>query len=155
MVNVWIQALKEYNKGNGAWCLPRKGTKEYEKVRQIMDALKGVKTNKKQKEETNNKTPSKGRMEYLKKAKRQGLINELDDLLTSARYHFMSKQSLYKALKQILSIIDIYGDAGPTEGALKTEYNNAFNKINEQISKIKGERNKQKGKEIINSILQV
>ena len=91
-----------------------------------MDALKGVKTNKKQKEETNNKTPSKGRMEYLKKAKRQGLINELDDLLTSARYHFMSKQSLYKALKQILSIIDIYGDAGPTEGALKTEYNNAF-----------------------------
>lgn len=32
----WISALKEYNKGHGSWCIPRKGTAEYNKVRELM-----------------------------------------------------------------------------------------------------------------------
>ncbi len=34
----WLEALKIYNRGhNGAWCIPKKGTQEYEKVKNIMN----------------------------------------------------------------------------------------------------------------------
>lgn len=36
---VWIRALKEYNK-DGTWCVPKKGTKEHEDVKRIMDRLR-------------------------------------------------------------------------------------------------------------------
>jgi hypothetical protein len=32
----WVDALKIYNQGKGGWCIPRKGTKEYDEVRKIM-----------------------------------------------------------------------------------------------------------------------
>jgi hypothetical protein len=38
--SVWIQALKEYNKDSGSWCLPKKGSAEYEKVKAISDRIK-------------------------------------------------------------------------------------------------------------------
>ena len=38
----WVDALKLYNQGKGGWCIPRKGTKEYDEVRKIM----GVKAEK-------------------------------------------------------------------------------------------------------------
>jgi len=38
--NPWIEALKEWNKGKGTWCLPRKGTDEYEDVIDIMSRNK-------------------------------------------------------------------------------------------------------------------
>jgi hypothetical protein len=34
--NTWIQALKIWNKNNGAWCIPKKGSSDYEQVRRIM-----------------------------------------------------------------------------------------------------------------------
>jgi hypothetical protein len=37
--SVWIQALREWNKG-GIWCIPRKGTKDMEEVRAIMDKIR-------------------------------------------------------------------------------------------------------------------
>lgn len=38
--NKWIVALKQYNtEKGGSWCVPRKGTEEYDKVRAIMDEL--------------------------------------------------------------------------------------------------------------------
>jgi hypothetical protein len=38
MPNAWITALKKFNEGKGAWCLPKKGTKEYDEVRALMVA---------------------------------------------------------------------------------------------------------------------
>jgi len=38
MPNAWITALKKFNKGKGTWCLPKKGTKEYDEVRALMVA---------------------------------------------------------------------------------------------------------------------
>ena len=38
----WVDALKLYNQGKGGWCIPRKGTKEYDEVRKLM----GVKAEK-------------------------------------------------------------------------------------------------------------
>jgi len=36
----WIEALKTYNSRQPAWCIPRKGTDEYNKVRKIMSGEK-------------------------------------------------------------------------------------------------------------------
>ena len=35
----FVEALKIWNKGNDTYCIPKKGTKEYEKVMEIMDNL--------------------------------------------------------------------------------------------------------------------
>ena len=32
--------LKEFNKGNSSWCIPKKDTKDYEKVMKIIRGLK-------------------------------------------------------------------------------------------------------------------
>ena len=39
MGNKWIEALKLYNKDNKNWCVVKKGTKEYEKVKKMMDNM--------------------------------------------------------------------------------------------------------------------
>lgn len=36
MPNAWIEALKKWNEGKGMWCLPKKGTKDYDEVRALM-----------------------------------------------------------------------------------------------------------------------
>lgn len=44
MPNKWIIALKQYNaEKGGSWCVPRKGTKEYDIVRALMDGRPAVK----------------------------------------------------------------------------------------------------------------
>ena len=40
MPNAWIEALKEYNKGSNSWCVVKKGTPEYDKVKKIMENKK-------------------------------------------------------------------------------------------------------------------
>lgn len=36
----WLAALKEWNtRKGGCWCIPRKGTAEYEQVKEIMDDM--------------------------------------------------------------------------------------------------------------------
>eukprot|EP00666_Eupelagonemidae_sp_cell4sb_P016694 gene16694-13724_t len=39
MPNTWMEALKEYNKGK-AWCVYRRGSKEYDEVKKIQDRIK-------------------------------------------------------------------------------------------------------------------
>ena len=39
MVSTWMEALKIYNKGK-AWCVYKKGSKEYDEVRKIQDKIK-------------------------------------------------------------------------------------------------------------------
>jgi len=36
----WIEALKKFNSGKGEWCVPRKGTREYDEVMSIMNSGK-------------------------------------------------------------------------------------------------------------------
>ena len=37
MPNKWVSALKEMNKGSNNWCVPKKGTAEYQQVMNIMN----------------------------------------------------------------------------------------------------------------------
>lgn len=37
---VYIDALKEFNKSNEKWIVPKKGTNDYKKVIEIMNKLK-------------------------------------------------------------------------------------------------------------------
>lgn len=39
----WIEALRRYNLGGTSWCIPRKGTEEYEKVMKIRKGAEDVK----------------------------------------------------------------------------------------------------------------
>ena len=41
MTMTWMEALKQYNKGRGTWCIPRKGSAENARVR---DMMRGVVT---------------------------------------------------------------------------------------------------------------
>ena len=36
----WVEALKKFNSGKGEWCVPRKGTREYDEVMSIMNSGK-------------------------------------------------------------------------------------------------------------------
>lgn len=49
MPSLWIDALKQFNTGGKAWCIPRKDTEDYDKVRALMGgkAIKDAKTEKK------------------------------------------------------------------------------------------------------------
>jgi len=41
MANAWVQALKEYNKNNkNGFCIVKKGTKDYDEVKKLMDKIK-------------------------------------------------------------------------------------------------------------------
>lgn len=37
MPNKWINALKEFNGNKSEWCIPKKGGKEYEEIKKIMN----------------------------------------------------------------------------------------------------------------------
>lgn len=65
MVNKWIEALKIYNRNKGMWCLPKKGTKEYKKVMDIMNNM--VKQEKKPKTKQKNKSKNKSKIEQSEK----------------------------------------------------------------------------------------
>ena len=38
--NLWLQALKIFNRDNEKWVIPKRGTKEYENVHSIKRSLK-------------------------------------------------------------------------------------------------------------------
>ena len=38
--NKWILALKKWNSGKDKYCIPKKGTPQYDEVRKIMDEMK-------------------------------------------------------------------------------------------------------------------
>jgi len=52
MVNTWITGLKQYNSGKDKWCIPRKGSDDYNK---IMGGIKQPKTKQATKEQPKTK----------------------------------------------------------------------------------------------------
>lgn len=88
MVNVWITALKKWNTSKGGpWCVPRKGTKEYDEVRKIMDGVKPKKVVKSKpvvKKEVVKKVVKKVVKPVVKPKKkdREGEIEEVEEKLS-------------------------------------------------------------------------
>ena len=70
MVNYWILALKEYNKGHNKWCVAKKGTPENAEVRKIMDKLK------KEANETPKKIEKNDRNDQVKKGNKIPIVKE-------------------------------------------------------------------------------
>jgi hypothetical protein len=70
MVNSWITALKQWNskQPSGNWCVPKKGTKDYEEVRKFMG---GSSSEPSKVEDKNQKKPAKSKMK-----KPEGAIKE-------------------------------------------------------------------------------
>ena len=69
MPSLWIDALKQFNHEKGAWCIPRKGSEDYDKVRALMGgkAVKDAKTVKKAETPKKAESPAK-KAETPKKA---------------------------------------------------------------------------------------
>jgi hypothetical protein len=53
-MNYWIEALKEFNKGKGSFCIVKRDTDEYKEVKQLMEEMK--KNNNKVNNKANDKT---------------------------------------------------------------------------------------------------
>lgn len=64
IMSAWVTALKEYNEGKDHWCVPRKGTKEYNEVKQLSLAYSG-------------KGPIPDLADSKKKVKRQAVKKEI------------------------------------------------------------------------------
>jgi len=43
MPSLWIAALRQFNTDKGAWCIPRKGSEDYDKVKVLMGHMKDAK----------------------------------------------------------------------------------------------------------------
>jgi len=39
----YIDALKKYNEGKDKWCMPRKGSEDYLKIRKMMKTISKIK----------------------------------------------------------------------------------------------------------------
>ena len=63
MVNTWITALKQYNVGKDKWCIPKKGSDDYNKI------MGGVKSNKKEDKQQKTKQPTQKEIEENRKIK--------------------------------------------------------------------------------------
>jgi hypothetical protein len=66
MPSVWIEALKQFNMDGTSWCVPRKNTEDYHKVR-VMEGLRGGK-DAKQKAKTHMKHYEQAMKEKAKNA---------------------------------------------------------------------------------------
>lgn len=68
MTNSWIDALKKWNAGKDMWCLPKKGTKDYDEVKALMSpkAEKTPKAKKEPEEDKEGKAESDRNYEKLK-----------------------------------------------------------------------------------------
>mgnify|MGYP001547179359 CR=1 FL=1 len=63
MTNSWLIALKEYNKNKDKWCIPKKGSKEYNEVIKNMNKIG--------KKETKEKKPKEKKQTKEKKLKEE------------------------------------------------------------------------------------
>jgi hypothetical protein len=73
MPSLWITALQQYNGTKGPWCIPRKGTKEYDEVKSIMEG-------KKPKAEVKEKETPKKKFVFKKADKERPIIDAVNEL---------------------------------------------------------------------------
>ena len=100
MVNLWIKALKEFNQNKGMWCMPKKGTSDYLKVKKIMDRMKNTDT----KTITKKTTPKK---EKPKKEKPKKTTPKKTTPKKTTPKKATSSVSLYKQIEQIIKKTDL------------------------------------------------
>lgn len=112
MPNKWVEALKVFNKGKTAWCIPKKGGKEYEDIQKIMNGEKTI-TQKAKPKEPKSKEPKTKEPKQLKvQLTMEKQIKKLNDTLAN----FFEINSLYS--------YDELSKAINTNKELKKIYNN-------------------------------
>jgi len=142
MVNKWIEALKQFNRGKGMWCMPKKGSKEYIEVKKIMDNMKDItpkmkttkKTvNSKSKSKSKSKMANSKKKEKIKKLSRR--ISSNIDELTKKNNEIMkslSKMNQGKSLSKMnqgKSLIDQIDETIEKTDLKKRDKNTLFNAI--------------------------
>lgn len=135
--SVWILALKEFNKGKGEWCVPRKGSPEYNEIKKIMDKLK---TKEVKKPNINKKLDPKYK-EILNDTLQKFL--EINSLLTDNDIKLKSQtneefRNIYNNLDT--TFITFYNHEFPNINDYKSfikEFNNEINKYKKILKKLK------------------
>jgi len=113
MVNLWIKALKEFNQNKGMWCMPKKGTSDYLKVKKIMERMKKTDTKPKKttpkKEKPKKTTPKKEKpkKEKPKKEKPKKTTPKKSTPKKTTPKKETSSVSLYKQIEQIIKKTDL------------------------------------------------
>lgn len=114
--NPWIDALKEYNKNKGQWCLPKKGSKEYDEVKKIMDRNKKPK---KSVIEPKKEKPKKSLIEMMKEFNNKYNLSEIK------KQTFNTKEELQKYIDEyVKEINDIRNQLGKIEDQIEFMKNN-------------------------------
>jgi len=96
-MSVWISALREWN-GSGTWCIPKKGTDDYNEVKVIMNRMRGGSPKRKtpRKKKPKSKTPRKKKppknTEVIKKKK--------EDLKLAIRLHKEAEVNIKQEKKE-------------------------------------------------------
>ena len=84
MPSLWIDALKQFNHEKGMWCIPRKGSEDYDKVRALMGNMKDAK-NKPVKAESPKKAETAKKAESAKKAETAKKAVSSDTILNEVK----------------------------------------------------------------------
>jgi len=115
MVNLWIKALKEFNQNKGMWCMPKKGTSDYLKVKKIMDRMKNTDTKtitkkttpKKEKPKKEKPKKEKPKKEKPKKTTPKKTTPKKTTPKKTTPKKATSSVSLYKQIEQIIKKTDL------------------------------------------------
>lgn len=148
-MSTWIEALKEWNtKRGGVWCVPKKGSPEYEQVREIMTkqtpvAQKAIQTLKKGKvAEFLKKAVAKKRKTKAEKAEQERLEKEPDLPLVSKSQWEKNFELLKLAFKRQLQYIErrrlgdeSYKPPSPIKKADKAKYEDIYTAFGHFIEK--------------------
>jgi hypothetical protein len=112
MPSLWITALQQYNGTKGPWCIPRKGTKEYDEVKSIMESkktkAKKIESKPEVKAEKQMETPKKA--EPAKEVKKSNMSkNQIIQKLNKMGYDFDDSNPIVKALSKdkLVKLLDI------------------------------------------------
>lgn len=110
-MSYWIQALKIYNEGTGAWCMPRKGTPQHAEVMKIKLKLENEKSQSVKMEQQQVQPPKPRRpvLKIVKRIERQPEESIIDKTVNAYRREFQkiideaavhySKKTMEKKMK--------------------------------------------------------
>ena len=136
----WLIALKQFNQDKGTWCLPRRGSKEYDEVKAIQERI-----NQKQPEKKILNTPKEDPNPFIEKLNNyKSKLEELERNITEEnRKEFVDTFNAYLA--------DLKKDVGKSKDGLlliSKELEDVGRTARIQASKIRGT---QQAKKIVNS----
>ena len=143
------RSLKKWNSNKSTWCLPKKGSAEYNEVRKIMDE------NKKPKTEVKSKSKAQDKPKAQVKPKEKPKVEEKISNLSSAKIpDGITKRDITVIMNNANTLKEMNKRAG-TQGDLNDiqRHRYALNQITKRLYEMKNIEDAYKWQEIINNMV--